>query len=134
MNHGTRMLVVLLTLAAVAGCSKKVVRTEGPTAGTAPGGEHVIEHRIVTGETLALIADNYYGDPGRAQQVARDNDLADPDLVTPGSVLRLRFSDDEWAEARAAADLGPLSDTERSALLERVGQHQGKSSEWYKDA
>ena len=36
-------------------------------------------------------------DLARAAQVAKDNDLADPDLVTPGSVLRLRFSDDETA-------------------------------------
>jgi tetratricopeptide (TPR) repeat protein len=104
MNRGTRILAALVVLAALAGCSKKVVRTEAPTTGPATAGEHVIEHRIVTGETLALIADNYYGDPARATQVARDNDLADPDLVTPGSVLRLRFSDDEWAEARRRAD------------------------------
>lgn len=83
------------------GCAKKVV--EGPATAPADGEARIIEHEVVTGETLALIADNYYGDPARAAQVARDNDLIDPDLVQPGSVLRLRFDEDEWESARRRA-------------------------------
>ena len=97
---GWAMVVLTFT----AGCSKKVVRGQDGATAEATVGEHVIEHRIVTGETLAQIADNYYGDPNRADQVARDNDLANADLVTPGSVLRLRFSDAEWTEARRRAE------------------------------
>lgn len=91
-----------LMLLAVAGCTKKVVHT--PSADAPSAESHIIEHRIVAGETLALIADNYYGDPDRSVQVARDNDVADPSLITPGSVLRLRFNDTEWTDARRRAD------------------------------
>ncbi len=96
MRRWSCLAAILLLLAG--GCAKKVV--DG--AGTTPsGGEaRIIEHEVVTGETLALIADNYYGDPTRADRVARDNDLADPALVRPGSVLRLHFDEDEWAAAR----------------------------------
>ncbi|RKZ16082.1 hypothetical protein DRQ50_06705, partial [bacterium] len=86
---GARLVIVLALLVMMAGCTKKVVR--GTSAPEPSSGGHVIEHRIATGETLALIADNYYGDPERAAQVARDNDVVDPALITPGSVLRLRF-------------------------------------------
>lgn len=99
------MRVWLWTAAAAAlltgGCAKKVVEGPAPVPTEASG--RVIEHEVVTGETLALIADNYYGDPFRAGQVARDNGLADPDLVQPGSVLRLRFDRDEWQAARRRA-------------------------------
>jgi tetratricopeptide (TPR) repeat protein len=95
------MAAVVLAMA-LGGCTKKVV--QAPSGSPGAGADHVIEHRIVAGETLALIADNYYGDPLRAPQIARDNDVADATLITPGSVLRLRFSDAEWDEARRRAD------------------------------
>jgi len=46
------------------------------------------------------VADNYYGDPARADRIAKDNGLTGPDRVITGSVLRLIFSDQEWEEAR----------------------------------
>lgn len=100
--NGARLVFILGLVMVLSGCSKKVVQTSQTTPPAA--GDRIIEHRIASGETLALIADNYYGDPARAAQVARDNDVVDPELITPGSVLRLRFSGDEWASARRRAD------------------------------
>ena len=94
----------LVALVLVAGCAKKVAP---PPTGEPPvemdDDKRVLEHTVGRGETLALIADNYYGDPGRRADIARDNGLADPDRIVPGSVLRLRFTEDEWEGARRRA-------------------------------
>jgi tetratricopeptide (TPR) repeat protein len=100
-----RSLLRLLLPAALvlaAGCAKKVAPPrEGPPPPSAD--EMVLEHTVGRGETLAVIADNYYGDPERRTDIARDNGLADPDRIVPGSVLRLRFSEGEWDAARRRA-------------------------------
>jgi len=94
-----RLVPVFCCLLLGAGCAKKT----GPaveTAAPSPSSFQVIEHEIAAGESLSIIADNYYGDPDRAAAIARDNGLADPDQVVPGSVLALRFANDEWDAAR----------------------------------
>lgn len=73
-----------------------------PTSEPEPG-SRVIEHQVLAGESLARIADNYYGDPGRAADIARDNGLSDADGVAEGSVLALRFGPLEWEGARKRA-------------------------------
>ena len=116
-----RMMVVIAALALVAGCSKKVV--DGGSATDATDAERVIEHRVTAGETLDLIADNYYGDPGRAGEVARQNGLSDPTVVTPGSVLRLQFTADEWTAARQrAAALAPYNRGVEMMARERLAE------------
>lgn len=83
------------------GCSKKV--TTVPATGdieTPPTADYTIDHTVAPGETLAQVADNYYGDPGFANEIARDNGITDPSRIVPGSVLRLRFTKDEWASAQ----------------------------------
>lgn len=104
----------LLTILLAAGCSKKVTTSvndqplPGETDPAAKG--HYIDHTVADGETLAQVADNYYGDPGRADRIARDNGLTDPGRIIPGSLLRLNFSDDEWASARQrSAALAPYN-------------------------
>lgn len=96
-----RLILAVLVLTA-AGCAKKVAP---PQEGPLPPADdaRVLEHTVGRGETLAVIADNYYGDPDRRTDIARDNGLADPDRIVPGSLLRLRFSEDEWESARRRA-------------------------------
>ncbi|MCB1182735.1 tetratricopeptide repeat protein [bacterium] len=100
----TRIGLGLAALAVVlaAGCAKQAppVAT-GPAV--PPADERIIEHTVGPGETLARIADNYYGDPDRFRQIASDNGLSDPGRIVPGSVLRLRFDADEWDGARRRA-------------------------------
>jgi tetratricopeptide (TPR) repeat protein len=90
---------LLLFALMMAGCAKKVVP---PSAGevAAPQGGQFLDHTVAEGETLAQVADNYYGDPGLSDRIASDNRIADPERIIPGSLLRLRFNADEWESAR----------------------------------
>ena len=99
------MLLSVAGLLLVAGCGGRKVVTDSREA--VPSRERVIEHRVLPGEDLSRIADNYYGDPGRVPQLARDNGLSNPEGLTEGSTLALRFAPDEWEQAqRRAAALG----------------------------
>lgn len=101
MRHSRTVVLAALVLLA-AGCAKKVAPpADGPLP--PPDGEMVLEHTVGRGETLALIADNYYGDPDRRGDIARENGIADPDRIVPGAVLRLSFTEKEWDAARQRA-------------------------------
>ncbi|MFH1841757.1 MAG: tetratricopeptide repeat protein [bacterium] len=99
---GAACCVGLLLILTFTACSKKVVTT-------APGRIQVeprtIVHEVAPGETLALIADNYFGDPSRSHRIASDNGVSDPEQLLSGSILLLRFTEEEWqvAQRRAAA-------------------------------
>ena len=101
----------LLLLGLGGGCSKRVSQ---PTTGTTTdGGKQMpptVEHVVAPGETLGMIADNYYGDPAHATIIARENEIAAPDRLAAGSVLRLRFTAEEWPDSqRRIAALGPYN-------------------------
>lgn len=108
---GLLSVLVVLTILAIlmlGGCAKKVL--EFPAPSSTESGPRVIEHRVAEGETLGLIADNYYGDPGRAKDIAGANGVSDPDRILPGSLLRLEFAGPEWDSARRrAAALEPYN-------------------------
>jgi len=116
------VLPIMMALMAlmVGGCAKKVL--DGPSLDVSGSAPQIIEHRVVEGETLALIADNYYGDPDRAAQIASANGLADPDRILPGSLLRLEFAGSEWSSARRrAAALEPYNRGVDLLARERLG-------------
>lgn len=95
-------LALLWVLASVlVGCSG----TQGRRGEQENRRARIIEHVVVTGESLTMIADNYYGDPARAASLARANGLQDPDRLATGSVVRLDFDAGEWqaAQRRSAA-------------------------------
>ena len=97
-----RSLFALAGLALLTGlvaCSSKQTTPETTPASTEPAAQ-VIEHTVGEGETLSRIADIYYGDPGRAADIAEDNGVTDPSRLAAGSVLRLRFAADEYDQAR----------------------------------
>jgi len=97
---------LLLVLAA---CSKQVT-TETSTGQLTEPASRAVEHRVAIGETLAMVADNYYGDPDRASEIAFENGLTDPDRLAAGSVLQLVFSEQEWPAAqRRVAALKPYN-------------------------
>ncbi len=109
-------------LIVVGGCAKQVASPEsGPRLPAAD--QRVIEHVVGPGESLARIADNYYGDPDRYADIARQNTITDPGRIVPGSVLRLQFSAAEWdaAQKRAAA-LKPYNKGVDLLANERVGE------------
>ena len=91
------ILAVGLVALLLSGCASQV--REVPIRIPVAEGAQVIEHRVVAGETLGLIADNYYGDPDRAADIARANGLSEPNHVLPGSLLRLEFAAEQWGSA-----------------------------------
>jgi len=103
--HSGLWILVVLMVFQFAGCSKKVAPTSDQTLPAQERGDsRILEHTVGPGETLALIADNYYGDPDRRDDIADDNGLADPDRIVPGSMLQLRFTEGEWDAARRRAE------------------------------
>lgn len=124
-----RIPVIVLSIALVlaAGCAKKVAPPNGDGPLATDPDQRVLEHTVGRGETLALIADNYYGDPERRADIARANGLADPDRIVPGSVLRLEFTEDEWEGARRRAQaLGPYNEGVELMGQERLGEAENK--------
>jgi len=102
---GRRLLMPLLAMVVLAsGCAKKVVKDDDWVR--VPDGQPKnVTHEVAVGESLAMIADNYYGDPALAAKIASQNGIQDPDRLKAGSVLVLEFSEDEWqvAQKRSAA-------------------------------
>jgi tetratricopeptide (TPR) repeat protein len=98
----------LTVLLALASCGGPPAPRE-PTPPPAPE-RAVITHVVRPGDTLARLAELYYGDPGRAADIAAANDVPrDADLAT-GSMVTLRFEADELAAARRRqAALGPYN-------------------------
>jgi tetratricopeptide (TPR) repeat protein len=127
MNYARRqylpvVLLVVGTLLLGSGCAKKVAPPRTGPAGRSED-QRVIEHTVGTGETLARIADNYYGDPARFEDIARDNGITDPSKIVPGSVLRMQFSEDEYAAARKrSAALAPYNKGVDLMANERLGE------------
>ena len=125
-------LATLLTLVAVlaaAGCAKRPAPATGParpapTATVAPGdAARTVRHTVKAGETLARIADNYYGDPARAAAIARDNGLEPGREPAPDSVLDLSFAPAEWATAeRRAVALDPYNRGVQALAQDRLGE------------
>lgn len=116
------LLIALGLLSLLAGCAKQSV--PGPTGqDIVPADQRIIEHTVGPGESLARIADNYYGDPDRYLDIARENGISDPGRIVPGSVLRLSFNADQWDAARQrAAALKPYNKGVDLMANERVGE------------
>lgn len=119
--------VSALVLLLAGGCAKRPLPVdETPAPRTAPAvadGSTVIAHTVKSGETLARIADNYYGEPGRAADIARHNGLAGDREPVPGSVLHLPFAPAEWEGAqRRAAALDPYNRGVQALAQDRLGE------------
>jgi tetratricopeptide (TPR) repeat protein len=76
----TGFILVLVSLA-LGGCSSTGPRTIAP-------GDHVYEHKVVAGETLEDIADEYYGKPDRSRVLADVNSV-DDDALHAGMTIRV---------------------------------------------
>jgi tetratricopeptide (TPR) repeat protein len=79
--HFRRILLWLLPALVVWGCSG------GGRHGTGPQ-DRVYSHKVEAGETLADIADEYYGDPSRVRTLETFNELQQ-DAVEPGMMIRI---------------------------------------------
>jgi tetratricopeptide (TPR) repeat protein len=66
----------------------------GPKPREPVEGERVLRHVVERGETLEGIADDYYGDPDREDEI-REFNMLDSDDVEPGDVLRIYMTPDD---------------------------------------
>jgi nucleoid-associated protein YgaU len=74
------------------------------SAGEGPAASGPRRHTVVEGETLAALAERYYGDKEKSGEIYRANRevLADPDALTPGTVLLIpELAADDDSAARA---------------------------------
>jgi tetratricopeptide (TPR) repeat protein len=94
-----RLALLSLTLLVLACGTPPPPQTEPVVEGPPPPAE-VIEHPVQAGETLGRIADLYYGDPGRAADVAATNGVAVDAELAAGSVLHVPLQASEIAGAR----------------------------------
>jgi len=78
----------LLGVLVLVACAPRIRR---PVAG-----EKVVVHTVAPGESIEDIATDYYGEPGRAREIARFNGIHS-DEAPPGSVLRIPLTPDEMA-------------------------------------
>jgi len=90
--------------------------------------ERVYLHKVEFDETLADIAEDYYGDPERADVIGKFN-AVDGDTVDPGTVLRvpMKAEDIERLETREKARVSynkGLELVENAAYLDAVEQFQ----------
>lgn len=61
-----------------------------PAPGTKPAGEpEPLSYRVQWGDTLWQITEQYYGNPYLYSLLAGENAIVDPDLIIPGTELRL---------------------------------------------
>ncbi len=119
------VVLALAGLVLTAGCAKKVggptVQVETKVTG------NLIEHTVQPGEDLAVIADDYYGDPGYASAIASANGLEPGAVPVPGSVLKLRFDPDQWDQARRRAQaLVPYNEGVDLLADDRLGEAQSR--------
>lgn len=63
----------------------KDVQEEAP----APAEPEVRTYTVVSGDTLWAIAEQFYGDGSKYQQIADASGIANPDLIQPGQVLTI---------------------------------------------
>jgi len=81
-------LVIGAAVLCATGCAKR-----GTT------GDTVFLHEVRDGETLEIIADDYYGDPSLSSTLAAYNEVSEK-WVAPGTVLRVPMSDDDVERRR----------------------------------
>ena len=82
-------LVALVALGSMSGCGPK---TRKPVEG-----ERVLRHEVAEGESLEQIADDYYGDAARRDEIKEFN-LLDSDDVRPGDVVRIYMTPEDMEE------------------------------------
>lgn len=68
-------------------------------AAAASGERNTVEHTVLEGDNLMLLAGYYFKDPRQWKQIYSNNAavLNDPHLLLPGTVLRIATTDsDRW--------------------------------------
>lgn len=84
--RSNRRIVWPVFVLALAGCARQA-KVPGPE-------EKIVLHRVTEGETLEGIADDYYGDPSRAESLKLFNDIGG-EVLEAGSILQIPLSGED---------------------------------------
>ena len=101
LGHGSRWLAIVSLVAAVAlgGCGKKGPSTDYEDV----EGDTWVEYTVAPSQNWQTIAEDFFGDRGNAERLARDNG-ADPTVPPePGQNVRIRIRHDELDLVRRLA-------------------------------
>jgi tetratricopeptide (TPR) repeat protein len=121
MNQKTAIYTAILALVAVVAISGCGPKTRKPVEG-----ERVLRHEVAEGESLQQIADDYYGDAGRHDEIKEFN-LLDSDDVKPGDVVRIYMTPEDMEvlgrrkKARIPYNAG-LDLVSRGSYLDAIGK------------
>jgi tetratricopeptide (TPR) repeat protein len=123
MGNSLLIRLVYILLAAV------LVFSSCARRGTVPSrGERVVMHEVKSGETLESIAEDYYGNPSRAEKLMKENNLGSY-KVAEGAVVRVLLSPQDVEQlkirkiARVPYNEG-LEFASRGSYLEAIGRFQ----------
>lgn len=100
-RRGTAAAAVAVLLSVASGCGGPLATWSGSMT------SEIVTHEVSEGETLASIADDYYGDPAAAAHLARVNRIPKGGVVAPGAIIDVPASREDAAryERRTAAKL-----------------------------
>jgi hypothetical protein len=71
-----------------------------------------ILYRVQPGDTLWSLAQRFYGQGRRWQEIARANDMKDTDGLSAGSIIKIPLAADD-AEPKPAAEAAPATSYDR---------------------
>ena len=99
------------------------IRMGAPREKTQPGEQTSTDldvHIVDKGESLGIISKRYYGTPNYADEIARFNNLSDPDRVKLGTrlVLPRKFAGKTAPSTRPEAQSSPIMITKRNKTVE----------------
>jgi nucleoid-associated protein YgaU len=69
--------------------SQKTAPSPPPSQQTPPATDEIV-HRVVSGDTLWVIAERYVDDPFQYPELARLSQMRNPDLIYPGDIIHIR--------------------------------------------
>ena len=86
-----------------------------------------IDHTVTSSDTLSSLSLEYYGDLNHINQIAADNNLANPDLIFDGTTLKIYTGEDAPAVTTEqtqdnTTDATPASDTNQADASSHSGR------------
>ena len=102
----------------IGGGSAKVATNSGTTRSSSAVAKQPTVHFVRSGETLSAISKKYYGTPDHAAQIARNNNITNPQRLGVGT--RLVLADDPNGSIRAGQTAAPTRQIQTTTPRRRV--------------
>ena len=102
----------------IGGTSAKVATRPDTTRSSSAVAKQPTVHFVRSGETLSAISKKYYGTPDHAAQIARNNNISNPQHLGVGT--RLVLADDPRGSIRANQAAAPIRQAQTTAPRKRM--------------